>query len=422
MRFLHMADLHLDTSFAARGPVVGARLRRALRDTLTRAVESALHHELDAFLVAGDLFDGSVLTFETQSFLLAQVERLREANIPFLYATGNHDPGGERTAIRWPANTTVFASPTPETVSLRDSSGAVIATITGAGHDSHRVSANLASTFPAWERSATPRIGLLHALVDGAVAGDSHDRYAPCGTADLRAKGYDYWALGHVHERQTCCEDPLATYPGNPQGRSPRESGPRGANLVTILPGEPPQVSFEPLSAVRWETVRARGLELAKELTDIYAVVDELILRSLADRDEPRPSEALMLRLILRGGSPLYRALREPENLEVLRRELLTRLRAKAKSVGIDEVIDLELDARLHRPVDLEAARARSDVLGEALRLVNALRAGSAVLPGLDSADAFAAKPDGQGVQEYVRQLLADADERLVERLLVSDS
>ncbi|MGE3164216.1 MAG: exonuclease SbcCD subunit D [Planctomycetota bacterium] len=419
MRFLHLADLHLDTSFAGRGPAVAARLRRALRDTLARAIDVSLELQLDAVLVAGDLFDGPLLTFDTERFLATQIERLQTAGIPFLYATGNHDPANTLPVSSWPTNAVVFSSPQPQTVCLRDRSGETIATVTGAGHDSERVAANLAREFPAWEPSSCPRIALLHALVDGARAGESHDRFAPCGRTDLRAKGYDYWALGHVHERQIACEDPLAVYPGNPQGRSPRESGARGAYVVSLRAGETPQISFVALAAVRWETVSIDGLEATREFSDLLTTLRSTVAEALRHRSDPDPRDAISLRVALVGGCPLFRELRSPENLRFLCEELRRSLRDDGPELtGVVEFVDVELDARVNRPVDVNRLRERNDVLGEALRLVEALRSGATALPNIE-AEELAGATEGASSADYIRSLLTDADPFLAERLLL---
>lgn len=75
-------------------------------------------------------------------------------------------------------------------------------------------------------------IGLLHANV-GSDTG--HEPYAPCTVDDLRQSGVHYWALGHVHTRSLLSRrDPIAAYPGNPQGRHVNETRPRGVYLVDV--------------------------------------------------------------------------------------------------------------------------------------------------------------------------------------------
>ena len=101
----------------------------------------------------------------------------------------------------------------------------------------------------AARREGWLNIGLLHTSLDGARG---HDPYAPCTVQDLARFGYDYWALGHIHAAEIVARDPWVVYPGNVQGRSPRETGPKGAMRVTVEDGR--IVSVEPfaLDAARW--------------------------------------------------------------------------------------------------------------------------------------------------------------------------
>jgi hypothetical protein len=75
-------------------------------------------------------------------------------------------------------------------------------------------------------------IGILHTSLDGR---EGHDRYAPCTVNQLLGKGYDYWALGHVHKREIVHDAaPVILFPGNLQGRHIREEGPKGCMLVSV--------------------------------------------------------------------------------------------------------------------------------------------------------------------------------------------
>src|SRR5699024_12086412 len=51
---------------------------------------------------------------------------------------------------------------------------------------------------------------------------------------ELKGKGYDYWALGHIHQRAILNETPPIIYPGNIQGRHRREPGDKGCYLVEM--------------------------------------------------------------------------------------------------------------------------------------------------------------------------------------------
>ena len=102
------------------------------------------------------------------------------------------------------------------------------AAVHGMGYPSPRVEGSLLDGYPAPLPNLF-NIGLLHTAVDGRPG---HARYAPCSVAELVNKGYEYWALGHVHHREVLHRDPWLVFPGNLQGRHMRETGPKGATLV----------------------------------------------------------------------------------------------------------------------------------------------------------------------------------------------
>lgn len=418
MRFLHLADLHLDTLFACRGSELASRLRRASRDAFVRAIDYALEHDVHAVLVAGDLFDRSLLAFETQALIQQQVERLASRSIPFFYATGNHDPAQQLPAISWPSNAVLFTSHRPKTVAVRNRANELVGTVTGAGHESATTAENLASHFPnqaspspstappdALHVPPVPHVALLHAQVEGARTSDQHERYAPCGTLDLSGKGYHYWALGHVHERQAVNEHPPAWYPGNLQGRTPREAGPRGGLLVTVAPDGPADVRFIPFATAIWETRRINDLAEIQNR--------EQLLRRLTQeaRSVSSTPQSTLLRLILEGDCPLHRELADPENLIHLEQE-----------IAIAGFLDVELATQgLTRPLDLDLARARNDVLGESLRLLAAIHTNPSALERFAPAE-LAGCPDPTERSAYLRSLLDGADREIAHRLLVTDS
>ncbi len=101
------------------------------------------------------------------------------------------------------------------------------------GHDSDHVSENLALRFPSSDGSV-PHVGVLHAHVVDTKLSSQHKKYAPCTVADLASKEYSYWALGHIHLRQQVSDAVQALYPGNIQGRTPRESGAKGGVVVSV--------------------------------------------------------------------------------------------------------------------------------------------------------------------------------------------
>jgi DNA repair protein SbcD/Mre11 len=410
LRLLHLADVHLDTPFAGRSPALRARLRQASREAFGRAVEAALAERVHAVLVAGDLFDVSRLSFESEGFLLEQLRRLDEAGVAVIYATGNHDPGreGARTAgLDWPAGLTLAPDATPRRVPVRDAEERVLGYVTAVGHAGPSETRDLAAGFPR-PAGALPEVALLHAQVVGSHRADAHRAYAPTTIETLRRAGYDYWALGHVHTRQEVCDRPVAYYPGNLQGRTHAESGPRGGLLVELGEG-PPRVSFRPFAPVRWETLHVSGLEEALTLDAVVGTVRRHWQAARAA--DPDPGAEWMVRVVFSGGTPLWRELAAEEELQTLGRELEDALGA----------LDVELRAEgLHAPVDVSEHRAREDALGVALRRLEAMANGEGALPA--DLEGELAGWDGSGhatLARYVASLLDDADGQVLARWLV---
>ena len=191
--FLHLADIHLDTTFLSRDASVRAQLRDDIRTAFLNGVDTAIDNRLHAVLIAGDLFDGERLSLSTERFLVEAIKRLDEAGITTVYTTGNHDHAGilrRRMDISWPASFHVIDRSTPVTVDIRSESGVACARIVGCGHDAPDVGDNLAAVFPP-AAGSVPTVGLLHTMVTGAGGVEDHDRYAPCSVEDLSRPGYD---------------------------------------------------------------------------------------------------------------------------------------------------------------------------------------------------------------------------------------
>jgi DNA repair exonuclease SbcCD nuclease subunit len=110
------------------------------------------------------------------------------------------------------------------------------------------VTDNLAAGYPKAEPGYF-NVGLLHTALTGS---DDHDPYAPCSVDDLTNKGYDYWALGHVHARRTVLDEPHIVFPGNTQGRFALETGPKGCVLVDVGTDGRATTTFRELDVVRW--------------------------------------------------------------------------------------------------------------------------------------------------------------------------
>jgi DNA repair protein SbcD/Mre11 len=364
MRFIHTADLHIDSPLRGLSRYEGApleRLRGATRRALQRLVDLALDEPVDFVLIAGDLYDRDWQDFHTGLFVREQMVRLGRAGIRVFIVQGNHDARGVITRqIPWPDNVKVFSSRTAESVHL----GPLGVAIHGHSFPDREVPENLALGYPA----AVPgcfNIGLLHTSLTGM---NGHDTYAPATLLDLKSRGYDYWALGHVHARQVVCEVPRVVFSGNLQGRHAGETGIKGCELVTVE-GALLDSRFVPLDVVRWHRI---GIDLQPVQT-----LDELarrITQSLALAASDAGDVLHAVRVVLTGETHLHAIeASQPGTLAAA-------VQAAAQDVSSAEVWIEQVKLDLRSPVDRARLGQGSDALGELVRWVDALSGDEAAL------------------------------------------
>lgn len=298
VRFLHAADLHLDSPLRGleSDPSAPAELiRGATRRALGGMVDLAIEEKVDFVLIAGDIYDGDWPDFGTGLFFSNQMHRLTRERIPVFAIRGNHDAANRMTrSLRMP-HVTIFDHGKAHTHQL-DTLGVAIH---GQSFADQAVTDDLSRSYPP-PVDGLFNIGLLHTSAEGYAA---HARYAPCEVARLKAHGYDYWALGHVHERQELSHDPWIVFPGNLQGRHIGEPGAKGASLVTVT-GRQVRVEHRVLDVLRWAHVET-DLTGATDETEAMIRIQSGLEQALRDA-EPRP---LAIRVTLTGTTAAHAAL-----------------------------------------------------------------------------------------------------------------
>lgn len=296
-RFLHAADIHLDSPLRGIESYRDApveQIRTAARRAFDNLVDLAVDEEVAFVLIAGDLYDGDWKDYNTGLYFVNRMGRLREAGIPVFLVSGNHDAASQITrALPLPDNVTLFAHRRCETHFL----SAYGVAIHGQSFSAKAVSDDLTRNYPQGD-PALFNIGLLHTSLNGRPG---HENYAPCTLDALRAKGYQYWALGHVHQREEICRDPWIVFSGNIQGRHIRESGAKGCTLVTVNEGEVTGVETRELDVLRWSLCRvdATGCERTETLLER--------IRERFDKErESAGGRPVVLRLMVTGETPLH--------------------------------------------------------------------------------------------------------------------
>ncbi|AYD00543.1 DNA repair exonuclease [Neorhizobium sp. NCHU2750] len=368
-RFIHAADLHLGSPFqglALKDADLADLFVEASRRAFSALVDEAVARKVDFFIVAGDVYDGDWKDNKIGLFFNREVARLERAGIPVFLLKGNHDAESVITrTIMLPKNVSEFPTARPGTFRLEHLKVA----LHGQGFAERSANENLALNYPKPE-SGWFNIGVLHTSLTGR---EPHAPYAPCSLEDLRSRGYDYWALGHVHDFEIVAEDPLIVFPGNIQGRSIREQGAKGALLVTVEDG---RISHERLIT---DSARFAEMNISVESEDNAALILRRLEHALDPLVEAMEGRPLALRVRIAGASRF-------------RNEILAR----------GEDFRDEVQAACHRghaDIWLEKLELRIEAEGEA----SSGGSGLLGLDGLLSIDGFPA------------ELIAEAEARIAE-------
>jgi DNA repair exonuclease SbcCD nuclease subunit len=229
--------------------------------------------------------------------------------------------------------------------------------IHGQGFPTRAVTQDLTLAYPQAD-PALFNIGLLHTSLDGRPG---HEPYAPCRLDGLLSKGYHYWALGHVHQRELIASDPVVLFPGNIQGRHIRETGPKGCTLVQVEGGQVVGLDARALDVVRWA-------ECPVDVTDARSLdqIEPLIGQALTDAVDGADGRLLAVRLRLQGHSAIHARLHAEQE------RLLNDGRALVAGHGLGEIWIEKLVIET-QPEREHGDLAREDALGGLLRAIRDL-------------------------------------------------
>ena len=388
VKFIHAADVHLDSPLRGLARYESApadSIRDACRRAFENLVNLAIVEKVSFVLLAGDLYDGDWKDYSTGIFLSRQIGRLGQHGIPVVSVAGNHDAANRMTkALDTPANLKTLSSRKVETIRLNEFGVA----IHGQSFATRHVDKNLAMEFPAAEREFF-NIGLLHTSIDGR---EGHAAYAPCALDDLRSKGYQYWALGHVHRQEFVSENPWVVFPGCIQGRHIRETGAKGCVLVTVEDGAVAAVERCPLDVLRW-------VDCSVDITDITELraVFELARQSIENHSAAAEGRPIAMRIRFTGATPISGKLSAfPERFE-----------QQIKAIGAEVAGD-----------DLWIERVENAVVGK-LDLVSTLSDDSPLGKLLKD---ILATPDNLEDISGLKQIIADLRQKIPSEAFSTDS
>ncbi|ANZ62218.1 hypothetical protein AYR62_07250 [Secundilactobacillus paracollinoides] len=271
MKFIHAADLHLDSPFEGLRQLpepVWQLIYQAPFKATQQLVDQAIDQEVAFVLLAGDLFDRETQSVAAQLFLNEQLQRLIDAQIGVYLCFGNHDYQTANQAIDLPEGVHVFVS-TVSTMTLTTRNQKRVA-ISGFSYPTRWLETDMAAQFPV-RGDVDYHIGMLH----GALRQSGTNHYAPFTLDELRETHYDYWALGHIHKPEVLQEQPPIVYAGTIQGRHKNEAGEHGYTLVRsqdtrLVP------SFVPVNPVDWVTLAITVTDQQSETELIDLVFEQL--------------------------------------------------------------------------------------------------------------------------------------------------
>ena len=368
-RFFHTADIHLDSPLKGLAGLDGNavdRIRTATREAFRNLIGHALEEQVDFLIIAGDLYDGDWRDYNTGLFFVQQMGRLNEAGIPVFLLYGNHDAESQITRrLELPENVQVFSARKPETYRLE----ALNVALHGQSFRDRSVTENLAQSYPDPTAGAF-NIGVLHTALGGM---GGHENYAPCTRPELVNKGYDYWALGHVHGAAILHERPYIVFPGNLQGRHIRETGAKGAKLVRVTDADVREVSSITCDVVRWAeiAVNVGGAGTRREAEDSMRTAIAEAVENIAD------DRLLACRILLQGKTSIHDELLRTEE------DLIATARGFALGQGHERAWIEQINIETEAETPMETLIAREDALGELYRIMTDAKDDAALLATL---------------------------------------
>ena len=361
--FLHAADLHLGAQLKSLGTHISAELadhiRNEVRQVFDDLVKLAIDRRVEFIVLAGDIYDHAENDPGAKQRVYRGFRKLEDAGIPVFVVHGNHDPLGKSMAAvaDRPTNVHVFDHGLvgTRTVTLRNG---VDVTVAGISFGSASEQDNLALKFN--DVSGTTVVGVLHTNVGGVGSAGGHGDYAPCSQQDLINAPVNYWALGHIHDRQVhVTPKGFWAYPGNLQGRSTKatECGPKGVLIVGIdTHGAVEHPEFVAIDRVRFHrlSIDVGGCDTSVQVLNR---IDDAVQTCVDDHADV----ANLFRIELVGRTDAY------DDLKSQTSQLLDNVRDHvAGTINTGAVIKVVNSAK--RNVDPAELRQRTNLLGNALR------------------------------------------------------
>ena len=361
IKFIHTADLHLDTPFkglSSWNSGLASKLKNATFKSFKRIIDLCIQEKVDFLIISGDIFDSENKSLAAQTKFVSELKRLSEKGIPTYFICGNHDPlSSWLDELQLPENVFRFNSSDVENV-IYQKDNKPIADIYGISFQNRIVDINLANNYQLKSNPSPISIAILHGTIG---ASGPHENYAPFQVEDVINKGFDYWALGHIHKRHTVHEStPTIVYPGNPQGRDFGETGAKGCYVVEINKDNTPEFKFVPTQLIRFEEL---DIDLTEE--DKIDKLPDRIEEAKNDIEDYDENTSYLLRITLKGRTTLHSLLNKPGEIEKLLEHFNEGQLNQTNFTWIDRI-----EVKTRPDIDLEQVKKGADFPAELLKTI----------------------------------------------------
>ena len=390
IKFIHSADLHLDTPFRGLLSInseLADRLKDATFKSFEKIIDLCINEQADFLIVSGDIFDSEVRSLAAQLKFVKGLQKLSDKGIYTYFICGNHDPlNSWMENLALPEKVIRFGSSKVENA-LYTKNGNPLARIYGISYRTNSENRDLASKFTSKDEPVPFSIALLHGTIGSP---GPHAGYAPFRLDDIAHKGFDYWALGHIHKKQIIhTANPAVVYPGNPQGRDFGETGARGCFIVEMTQGSDPAIRFRPTDSIRFEkiTVDLTGADKINHL-------EKYIAKAVKDTIRGNDSVSYILRIALKGRTPLHTLLNNDSELKTLLDELNDAQPDRDQFTRIDSIsVETQPD------IDMDKLRKGNDFTAELLKMIEETK---------DPLSLFRAIEDENKIPAVARKIIAE--------------
>lgn len=309
IRFIHAADLHLDTPFYGLQEIskdLSNLMRQAPFQSLKKIIDTAIEREVDFVLLSGDLYNTQKINIKAQSIFIKEIKRLKKEEIKVFLIRGNHDflsKENKKLTLQLPDNVYLYSEEV-QTHIIKTKENKKVA-VSAFSYENQWIRERKIKEYPDRMEEVDMHIGMLHGEMVQAEQGSGN--YAPFSLSELKEKNYDYWALGHIHQKQKVSTLPLAYYPGNIQGLHKNERGEKGC-LVLEKSSRSLKVDFVPTAAIVWEELRVD----LKEIRDINQLINQVKEQLIEKKFTENYLIHLMIKVYPESDEDLLGLLKEP--------------------------------------------------------------------------------------------------------------